>query len=81
MKIFSIQTLQVNSEQLAMMNANGYLPVHTAIIGGNLPIVKHMVENLNSDVYAKNQGGISPIQLAKANGLEDISNYLQNNIL
>ena len=80
-KVFSIKTLKVKPDQLRAENSDGYLPLHTAVIGGNLAIVKHMIENLNADVYAKNQAGISPIQLAKMHNLEDIIDYLQNNIL
>ena len=68
-------------EQLVMENNDGYLPLHTAIIEGNLAIVKYMIENLNADLYSKNQGRISPIHLAKINYHENIINYLQNNIL
>jgi ankyrin repeat protein len=64
-----------------MENNDGYLPLQTAIIGGNLEIVKYMIENLNADIHSKKKAGISPLQLAKMNDLENIVNYLKNNSL
>ena len=46
--------------------------------GNNLSIVKYLVEKVGCDLYAKAEGGTTPLEMAAARGSLDIVQYLIN---
>jgi ankyrin repeat protein len=64
-----------------LFNNDGNTPLHTSVIGGNLKIVKFLVEHLSANGNIKNKEGETPLDLAEKLGLKSIADYLSNNIL
>jgi ankyrin repeat protein len=73
--------INVNNVVNNLFNNDGNTPLHTSVIGGNLKIVKFLVEHLSADGNIKNKEGETPMDLARKLGLKSIADYLNHNIL
>jgi ankyrin repeat protein len=73
--------INVNNVVNNLFNNDGNTPLHTSVIGGNLKIVKFLVEHLSADGNIKNKEGETPLDLANKLGLKNIADYLNHNIL
>jgi ankyrin repeat protein len=73
--------INVNNVVNNLFNNDGNTPLHTSVIGGNLKIVKFLVEHLSADGNIKNKEGETPMDLANKLGLKNIADYLNHNIL
>ena len=79
--LFLIRLLETETKDLLATNNDGNTPLHTAVIGGNISIVKYLVETFNVDGFVKNNDDQTPAILAAAVGNFDIKKYLDHNIL
>ena len=80
-KVRFIKELGSSPEDGHAVNGDGNTPLHTAVTGGNVAIVKYLVETLNADGFAKNKQGLTPLDMASQCQTCEIKKYLTNNIL
>lgn len=67
------------SFQILFNNNNMYRPIHDAIEAGNITIVRLLVEH-GANLMAE-QGGKTPVDLARSLGHSDIASYLDGKFL